>query len=142
MAATLQQARDALKARLVAYFNSQGQQVQAYATVPGSPVAPAVIVEPATGLYHQSFGSSGTEHVLAVHALVVLGDREAAQNTLDQMISESGPLSVVAAIHEDRRLGNVVAYADPIGYRDYGTREMGGAAYLMATIDVRVLCHP
>lgn len=142
MAATLQQARAALRARLIAYYESQGQAVQVYAVVPGSVETPAVIVEPGSGSYHQSFGSAGTEHTLAAHALVRLGDRESAQNTLDQMISESGPLSIVAAIHEDRRLGNVVAYADPQGYRDYGTRDFNGTAYLMATIDVLVLCHP
>lgn len=142
MAATLQQARAALKATMVTYYQNQGSAIQVYGTVPGSAEGPAVVVEPASGSYHYAFGSAGTEHTLAVHAMVPIGDRESAQNMLDQMISESGALSIVAAIHSDRTLGGVVAYADPQGYRDYGTREFGGAAYLMATIDVNVVCHP
>lgn len=143
MAATLQQARTALKATIVTYYQSQGESIQVYDVVPGAIEGPAVVVEPASGSYHYSLGSSaGSEHTLAVHALVPLGDREAAQNTLDQMISESGAKSIVAAIHSDRRLGNVVAYADPQGYRDYGIREFSGTNYLMATVDAVVTCHP
>lgn len=143
MAATLQQARAALKATIVAYYQGQGEAIQVYDVVPGKVEGPAVVVEPASGSYHYALGSaSGSEHTLAIHAMVPLGDRESAQNTLDQMISESGARSIVAAIHSDRRLGSVVAYADPQGYRDYGTRDFGGVNFLMATIDCVVTCHP
>lgn len=138
--ATLQQARAALKTTMVSYFAGQGVSVQVYDTVPGQPATPAVIVEPASGQYHATFGANArTDHTLSLHCIVALGDREAAQNTLDQMISETGALSVVAAVHTDRSLGGVVSYADPLGYRDYGTRDMGGVAFLMATVDVAIL---
>lgn len=142
MAATLQEARAALQARLVAYYAAGGESVQVYAVVPGAVVTPAVIVEPNAGDYHPSFGAAGAEHLLAVHVMAHLGDREAAQNMVDAMLSTSGSLSVIAAIHADKTLGGVVRWADPQRYRDYGTRDLGGTSYLMATIDVRVLCHP
>lgn len=142
MAATLTQARTALRDRLVAYFLSQGSSVQVYATVPGAVVAPAVVIEPGAGSYHPTHGAAGVEHVLSAHATVALGDREAAQNLLDQMVSTDGPFSIIAAIHEDKTLGGVVRWSDPVGYHDYGTREFSGVQYLMVTVDVRVLCHP
>lgn len=142
MAATLQQARAALKARLVAYYEAQGASIQVYDVVPGKIEAPAVVVEPASGAYHFTFGSAGTEHTLAVHAMVALGDREEAQHTLDQMISEGGGRSIAAAVHADKTLGGTVAYADVQGYRDYGTRRFGDADYLMCTVDVSIVCHP
>lgn len=142
MAATLQAARAALKATLAAYYAGQGAAIQVYAFVPGTVDGPCAVVEPGSGTYHYSLGSAGTEHMLAVHAMVPLGDRESAQTVLDEMISEAGARSIVAGIHSDRTLGGVVAYADPQGYRDYGTRDFGNAVYLMASVDIVVICHP
>lgn len=142
MAATLQAARAALKATLAAYYASQGVAIQVYAIVPGAVEGPCAVVEPASGTYHYSFGTAGTEHTLSVHAMVPMGDRESAQTVLDEMISESGPRSLVAGVHSDKTLGGVVAYADVGGYRDYGTRSFANANYLMATLDVVVTCHP
>lgn len=140
MAATLAEIRTALKARLATYYAGRG--VEVYDIVPGQIVTPCVVVEPASGSYHQTFGASGgTEHTLAVHVMAHLGDRTAAQRTVDQMISETGTLSVVAGIHADRTLGGTVRWADPQSYRDYGTRRYGDADYLMATIDVAVFAQ-
>lgn len=140
--ATLAQIRTAARATIAAYYAGQGQSIQVYEFVPGDVVTPCVVVEPGSGTYHAAFGSaSGTDHVLAVHAMVALGDRQAAQEMLDEMISETGPKSMKAAIESDRTLGGVVRYADPQGYRDYGTREFGGTHYLMASIDVTILAR-
>lgn len=135
--ATLPEIWDAMKARLVAYYESQGQPVNVYATVPGQVVTTAVIVEPIAGAYHRTL-TSGTDHTLALHLLAHFGDRDAAQRTVAQMLSETGALSVVAAIHADRTLGGVVSYADPQSYRDYGTRRYGEVDYLMATVEVAI----
>lgn len=138
MAATLRQIRAALKATLVSYYQSGGVAVQVYDRVPGKIEAPAVIVEPGSGDYQQTLGSTDrTDHTLAVHAVVALGDRESAQDLLDQMISAVGASSIAAGIDSDRTLGGVVEWANARGYRDYGTRQFGDTAYLMATVDVQ-----
>ncbi len=140
MATDLNQMCDALEATIIAYYIAQGASVQVYSEVPGSPVSPAIIAEPGTGDYHAVLGADGgVDHMLSVHAMVHMGERAAAQRTLNDMIARTGPLSVVAAIHADRTLGGVVRYADPSGYRDYGAVSYGNATYLKATIDVTVL---
>lgn len=142
MASTLKQIRSALQARLIAYYQTNSEPIQVYATVPGAAVERCVIVEPGSGTFHAAMGANGgTDHVLAVHALVGLGDRDAAQDILDAMISETGTASIAAAIEGDRTLGGVVRWADPQGYRDYGTRSFGDATYLMCTLDCLVLAQ-
>lgn len=142
MAATLKAIRSALKTTIAAYYALNNEPIQVYERVPGAVVERAVVVEPGSGTYHAAMGGSGgTDHVLAVHAMVALGDRDAAQDTLDLMISETGTASIKAAIESDRTLGGTVRWADPQGYRDYGTRSFGDATYLMATLDIAVLAQ-
>lgn len=130
--------RDALKTRLTAAY--AGQNIMVYDTVPGEIATPAVIVEPATGEYHQTMGSDDyTLHQFAVHAFVAFGDRVAAQDDLDGIIANTGARSIKAALEGDRTLGGVVKWCDPVRYRDYGTRSYGDVAYLGATIDVQCL---
>lgn len=141
MATDLNSLCDALEATLISYYQGQGAPIQVYGQVPGAVGAsPAIIVEPAPSQYHAVFGaSSGATYALSVHVLVALGDRKAAQRKVNEIISPAGSLSVVAAVHSDRTLGGVVRWCDPQGFRDYGTREFEGTAYLMATVDLDVL---
>jgi len=136
--ASLAAIRDAIKSRLATAYAAEN--IMVYDTVPGDIAAPAVIVEPDSGEYHQTLGSvDQTMHQFAVHAFVALGDRAAAQDDLDSLISNTGARSIKAAIEGDRTLGGVVKWCDPIRYRDYGTRRYGDADYLGATIDVQCL---
>ena len=138
MAANLKQIRAALKATLVAYYASHGVSIQVYDRVPGAIVSPAVVVEPASGEYQQTLGAiDRTQHMLAVTALVATADVEAAQDTLDQIISAVGSMSIAAGILSDQTLGGVVEWANASGYRDYGTVSYANANYLKATVDVQ-----
>lgn len=135
--ATVQQIRAGIKATLAAYYAGQGVSIQVYDIVPGAVVAPCVVIEPASGEYMQTLGAiDRTMHALAAHAMVKLGDRESAQNTLDQIISATGAMSIAAGIATDRTLGGVTEWATASGYRDYGTRRFADADYLMATVDI------
>jgi hypothetical protein len=135
MATDLNSLCDALAATIVTYYKAQGFECQVYGSVPGSAVSPAIIAEPSEGTYHATLGAAGgVDYVLAVHALVALGERQAAQRVLNDMISPYGSRSLKAAIESDRTLGGVVKHAEPQGFEGYGTREFGGADYLMATV--------
>lgn len=137
MGATLRQIRAGLKSTLVAYYQSGNQQIQVYDTVPGKIEAPAVVIEPGSGDYQQTLGNTDrTEHTLAVTVLVALGDREAAQNRLDDIISAVGAASVAAGIDSDRSLGGTVEWSNASGYHDYGTVTYAEASYIKATVDV------
>ncbi len=136
--ASIASLRDALAARLIAAY--AGTNIQVYDTVPGQIVTPCVVVEPASGDYHQTLGAADqTMHQMAVHAFDALGERASAQDHIDQMVANTGAQSIKAAIEGDRTLGGVVLWADASGYRDYGTIEFGGQSYLKCTVDVQIL---
>lgn len=129
----------ALEVTLSAYYRAQGVAIQVYDVVPGQVAAPCLIVEPSEGEYHQTYGDAPTDHTLAVHVMVQLGERRAAQLALLPYISGQGTRSIHQAIASDPTLGQVVHYADARRYRDYGTRRYNEVDYLMATVDVTIL---
>ena len=129
--------RDALASRLIAAY--AGTNIQVYDSVPGQINTPCVVVEPASGDYHQTLGSADqTMHQMSVIAIAFLGERAAAQDQIDALISNTGAQSIKAAIEGDRTLGGAALWCDASGYRDYGTREYSGQNYLMATVDVQL----
>ena len=129
----------ALKNTLDTYYTGQGVKFNVYEYVPGQISAPCVIVEPSEGEYHATLGNAPTDHVLAVHAIVSMGDRFGSQMELMPMISATGAKSIKAAVASDPYLGGVVRYADALRYRDFGTRRYNEVDYLMATVEVAIM---
>ena len=137
---TLDELVTALKTTLDTYYTAQDARLQVYEYVPGQISAPCVIVEPSEGEYHQTYGEAPTQHTLAVHAIVNMGERFATQMILMPMISATGPRSIKAAVASDPRLGlGGTVYADAQRYRDFGTRRYNEVDYLMATVEILVL---
>lgn len=157
--ASLETLRDELQTRLQTISG-----LNAYDVWPGSITAPAAIVMPASpaavnvanrtlpGMraseligaspaveYERTVAGPATNYRFDIHLLVKKARApEAAQNTLDAYVSDSGASSVPAAILGDTTLNGAADDLRVVRCRFYGTRSVGSTAYYGAVLEVEV----
>ncbi len=136
---TLSQARTALANQLAVLMPS----LRVSETVPGQINPPAAIVAPNTSDlvdYEQAMSSNLALWYLRVVLVVGRAVEDAAQDLLDQYLSTTGSLSVVAAIRSDPSLGGTVEWAEVKNAQRYGNLNYAGVDYLGVELTVEVSC--
>jgi hypothetical protein len=113
-----------------------------YATVPGTPAYPAIVIVPSddTTWKREAMGRAGCWY-MDVHVMVAYTEMQTAQDTLDVEISPDVPDSLHALLLENSDLDGKVMDSTPIGVMFYGrsqTGEAGGSPLLGAQIRVEV----
>lgn len=103
--ATNQAIREGLATRLETISG-----LQVYARPPGSVVVPAAIVRRRQTTYDVTFDGFD-DTTWGVTVFVSFANVDAGTGSLDDYVSPSGALSVVAAVHADPTLGGVVDFA-------------------------------
>jgi hypothetical protein len=135
---TLKQIRAAFKTVLEANISSP--KVQVYNRVPGAPILPCIIVQPATTDYLITHNRGGDVWEFDLHIVVPSADDEVGQDLLDEYVAGTGARSVVAIIHANGSLGlsdvsSVVSRMTAYGFRF----DAIGDPHVGATLRARVL---
>src|SRR5262249_61280157 len=101
---------------------------------------PIAVIRPQTGTFirYSVTLDDQTEYNLRAIILVSEGDSLSGQDLLDNYISQSGALSIWAAVEADPTLGGVVSYAAVIEATAYGLMNFGGIDYLAAHFIVNI----
>ncbi len=90
--------------------------LQVYATVPGSPQVPCVIIHPVSGVVHDSFERGASTLRFALQVLVQLADWPSAQIALDSYLIIGSPTSIVDAVELNLTGGDDVTVESWDGY--------------------------
>jgi hypothetical protein len=90
--------------------------------------------------YHRTFGPGGmTEQLFSCGLFVSRGDSATGRAALAGFLTESGPMSILAALEADKTLGGVAGTLIVEGVRGaYRLYSIAGIDYLGATFAVRV----
>lgn len=98
---------DLIRIAMAETFKPLGVQASAYQL--SNPTPPTVWCYPQTVDYRQAMQNGAIELTMAVEALVgILTSDIGTQKTLDQLIDDTGPKSVKAALEKDVTLGGLV----------------------------------
>ncbi len=117
-----------------------GLSINAYSYAPDAPNSPAAFIYPEPGPYHPTF-SGGDDQVFVVRFLVQSTNSQAGQDQLDELITDDGPGSAVAAMEGDPTLGGLATSVVALEMRNYGVVALSDQAvrYLSAEVLVWVL---
>lgn len=102
MSVSVRSLRDGLRENLKAI---DGIQVSRYFLV--QPTPPGIHILPPAVEYHGAFHGGLTTYTFTVQAFVQLTESVASQVFLDELLDETGPRSVPAALEADPTLGGV-----------------------------------
>lgn len=119
--------REGLAANL-RHLNDTKNWIQVSAYVLASPTPPMIQVMPSEIHYDLVLARGGDEVVFTIQAFVVENFDQAAQMNLDQLLADSGPLSVKAIIEADRTLGGIIddlIVTNSTGYQIYSLAGRG-----------------
>lgn len=139
MSLTLEEARQVLADQL----DTTLDWLRASPQVPSQINPPAAVVAPNTSDladYEQVLSSDIVMWYLRVVLIVGRVNDQAAQSLMDEMISATGPKSVVHAIHQDMTLGGQVEWAVVKTAQRYGNMTYNGVDYLGCELVVEVSC--
>lgn len=111
-----------------------------YKFIPGQIMVPAAVIAPGTGSF-LTYRTSNVSHDLdlTVTVFVQRGQDRSADELLSEFISDSGDMSVYAAVDADSTLGGVVDDARVVQAQDWGVFTYGELSYLGVVFLVEVL---
>jgi hypothetical protein len=114
--------------------------VNAYSYAPDAPISPAAFIYPEAFQYHPTF-DAGFDISFVVRFLVASTNTQAGQNQLDDLISQDGTKSAVAALETDQTLGGLCTSLEVTDLRNYGVVSLteSGTRYLSAELLVSIL---
>ena len=129
----------AVRTALASTLSTAIVDTQVYGTAPGTVVTPAIVINPASGSYHETMGRGSVEFRFALYVVVGLEPLDLAQERMDGYLASSGSSSIVAAIEATPDLG--LSYCDAIatGFDDWGPSEQGDQLVLSAVVNVTVV---
>lgn len=136
MTATISQVRKGLETQLKAITG-----LRAHATWPDTVNAPAAIVKPMSGQYHEAMGSPGYSAQTYEITLVIAATEKGlarGQEALDPYLDDTGTKSIKAAIEGDVTLGGLVQTLIVSGWDTYGSIAIGTVEYIGAKLHVNV----
>jgi len=134
--ATIAQVREAIAAALASLSEQAG--VRVHATYPGQVIPPAVVVRRVRTSFASQF-DGGDTHQMAVSVYVPTSDTVTAQELLDDLVSPTGPRSIIALLDRDQSLGGVVRSTNPTSVDEEGLVDLSGIATLSASVFVTVI---
>lgn len=94
--------------------------IQAHAKILANPYLPIAFVVPGDTDYHQAMGNGHSDYNIAVEIHAATFTDIGGQDILDALLSESGDMSVKAALEADPTLGGLAHDLIVQGFRDYG----------------------
>lgn len=137
MTATITQVRDGIKTRLATISG-----LECFARKPpGSVAPPLAVVAPAPErflTYDRAMNESSDNAMFLIKVAVAGVESDDAETLLDAYLARSGAKSIRAAVAADRRLANIVSYAEVTDGLSYGTIVIGGIEYFGAELLVTV----
>ena len=101
--------------------------------------APAAIIFPRSGIYHQAY-EGDINYEFVVHCLSNVPDNETAQESLDGLLDLSSPTSLFVLLSADPTFGDVVQSSQVSGFDNYSETVLadGGTVYISAELTVEV----
>lgn len=137
MTATITQVRNGIKTRLATISG-----LETFARTPGAGVTPPLAVVypmPERFLHYDAAMDGLAANATFLIKLAVAGvESDEAETALDAYLAHSGSSSIRAAVAADRRLGNIVGFAEVTDVVGYGVTVIGGVPYFGADLLVSV----
>lgn len=133
MASTIREEREA-----IANFLNTIPGMHGYRVWPDNIQTPAGLVRPFRWVNVEMGPDAMPNRWYTVEVLVVLGDNESAQDTLDEYLEEFGPNSIREALTYNPTLNGAVDQCVYHGWADYGAKKTEAVVFLGATITLEV----
>lgn len=133
--ASIKALRDGIKTRLATVTG-----IYTHDTIPEDVYVPAAIVGfPTAVRYDFSMRTPVSRYTFPVRVLAGRTTEAQSQDTIDDLVSPDGPLSVRAAIDADPTLGGVAHSARVVEARDFGVYEVAGVSYIGGELELEVI---
>lgn len=111
--------------------------INAYARVPTSIAAPAVIVRP-VGQQRNTMSRGFVTYQFQLVCAAATADNIHGQDVLDEMLATESEKSITSVFDQADPLGLAETDADASGWSDYGIQQIGDRDYISASIDLTV----
>lgn len=133
--ASIKAIRDAIKTRLATVAG-----IYTHDTIPEDVYVPCAIVGfPTTVRYDYAFRTVVSRYTFPVRVLAGRTAEAQSQDTIDDLVSPNGSLSLRAAIDGDPTLGGTAHSTRVVEARDFGVYEVAGVSYIGGELELEVI---
>ena len=133
--ASIKALRDGLKTRLAAVSG-----IYTHDTIPDDVYPPAAIVGfPTSVRYDFAMRTAVSRYLFPVRVIAGRTMEAQSQDTIDDLCSPDGALSIRAAVDADPTLGGVAHSSRVVEARDFGVYEVAGVSYIGGEFEIEVI---